>query len=1144
MTIFNGIYDNCIYGTGMPIICTACGGIKLLKDLKELAEYDQSTSTNYPIFLNDNEDHPVQNRESLENSSEENVEPPQNSDIHQLIEECSVEVPEEQKQKIEDTMFDLVTICHHKQFLFIHDDIDNLIESALDSKLLSINSIKSQRLDKKEQEVKIVEEQPAERRNLTPILSTKELENSLSMGYEHLSITPETKSDEVTESNAKNLLPIPSECEVALEDKRECTVPISENFPDCDNHSDTFSDSKINDDISVYDDDFEDIEYVEASLLDSEIFSIEEENGIEEENVVQREEEEVDLEDISQVQDVVIREKLFSITRLISNIKSLNDNSTPDRVFNSFESDNSLLDNFLPEFETFCDKSEETRSGNTTHANYSLPEYDLFCFEIEHDQERLINLVKNDNSDSSNDPLLEEVDLFLSDNSIPPGIENVVDDPEGDICFLEELLIDDSILSHESFDNFEENPSIPRPPPEPPDDNFDLESEVISAVMEDNDEPDEYFNPGREIFVSTNIKDVDYFPFMFVIRIFLPYLILSEISPLLLFAESEDTIFDPAQSRFSFPFALPKDELIQGSSRAHDSDYPPMVEDFLCRILSWFPRPSTDIPEADMPPRKKACLTAPALGFEIRESFAAGAIVDKMMRIALNTLEGVNERVTELDTTVRQRTDEFEVRFEDTQFNRALLRARVNTLFRDRPDHRHTSMLMDREAMYSREAWTFSMDRSSAIAAHVRTLETQVVALITQTTSLQTQLTTALGRIELSLYGMLSNMENGTQEKNHERNNTATTTTPTTTITNAQLQALINRGVAAELAERDADRSRNGDNNNDSGTGGRRKMTTPRECSYTDFLKCQPMSFQGTKGVVKFASCTLQGSALTWWNSHIRVVGPDVAYEMPWAALKRMITDKYCPSGEIQKLESRYWNLKVKGVDLLNYNHLFQELALMCDRMFPEESAKVEKYIGGLPNIIHGSVKASKPQSMQEAIKFATEMMDKKMLTLVERQAEYKRKFDDTSRNTQHQQQPPKRNNVARAYTATQGDRKPYGGTKPLCPKCNYHHDRPCAPKCTNCKKIDHLARDCKGRRHYKSDFPKLKNGNQGNRARNGNAVARAYAVGTAGTNPNSNVVTGTFLLNNRNALVLFDTGAERSFVSMACCYQELDLLP
>nr|GFA26392.1 hypothetical protein [Tanacetum cinerariifolium] len=256
-----------------------------------------------------------------------------------------------------------------------------------------------------------------------------------------------------------------------------------------------------------------------SSLLDSEIVSIEEENGVEEENVVQQEEKEVDFEDISQIQDVVLREKLLSITRLISNIESLNNNPTPDR----------------------------TRSGNTTHANYSLPEYDSFCFEIEPDQERLINLAENDVPDnSSNDPILEEVDLFLSDDSIPPGIENVADDPEGDICFLEELLINDSILSHESSDsNFEDNLSNLRPPLEPSDDNFDLEPEVISAVMEDIDEPDEHFDIGGEIFVSTKIEDFDYFPFMFVIRIFLPYLILPEISPLLLSVKSEDTIFDP-----------------------------------------------------------------------------------------------------------------------------------------------------------------------------------------------------------------------------------------------------------------------------------------------------------------------------------------------------------------------------------------------------------------------------------------------------------------------------------------------------------------------------------------------------------------------------------------------------------------------
>nr|GEW61968.1 hypothetical protein [Tanacetum cinerariifolium] len=212
--------------------------------------------------------------------------PPQDSNIHQLIEECSVEVSEEQKQKMKDTMIELVKICQEKEFLCIHDNVEDLIESALNSKLLLIN-LNSQRLDKKEQKVKNVVEQPAERRNLAPILSTEEPEHSLSMGYEHLSITFEMEYDEVTKSNAENLLPIPSECEVTLEDKKECDVPIFENSPICDDHSEIFSDFKIDDNISVYDDDFKDMKYVEASLSDPEIVSVEEENGVEEENVVQ-----------------------------------------------------------------------------------------------------------------------------------------------------------------------------------------------------------------------------------------------------------------------------------------------------------------------------------------------------------------------------------------------------------------------------------------------------------------------------------------------------------------------------------------------------------------------------------------------------------------------------------------------------------------------------------------------------------------------------------------------------------------------------------------------------------------------------------------------------------------------------------------
>nr|GEV54383.1 hypothetical protein [Tanacetum cinerariifolium] len=206
--------------------------------------------------------------------------------------------------------------------------------------------------------------------------------------------------------------------------------------------------------------------------------------------------------------------------------------------------------------------------------------------EVDFDQEKEIRLVENFSYDNSSprppkelnteivdtiaeflspslipvkdgDSHMEEIDLFLAtDDLMPPGIENDEYESEGDIYFLEEMFSNDPIplLENKSFnfDHYDE-PSFPCPPPEPPDVEvfFDFKpdsGELISAVMNNIDEliEDKCFDPGGgEIDVFTNVKDDDYFPFIFVIRIFLPYLIYLEVSPLLLFTGSEDTIFDP-----------------------------------------------------------------------------------------------------------------------------------------------------------------------------------------------------------------------------------------------------------------------------------------------------------------------------------------------------------------------------------------------------------------------------------------------------------------------------------------------------------------------------------------------------------------------------------------------------------------------
>ncbi|GJW31825.1 reverse transcriptase domain-containing protein [Tanacetum coccineum] len=511
--------------------------------------------------------------------------------------------------------------------------------------------------------------------------------------------------------------------------------------------------------------------------------------------------------------------------------------------------------------------------------------------------------------------------------------------------------------------------------------------------------------------------------------------------------------------------------------------------------------------------------------------------------IAPVTLEGVNTRVTELAAVQEQDTQDIYAVIEDAQDRQTRIFQSVEALIDDRQYHYETARLLDQEALVSREAWAHSMGLSSAVHYELQGYRTHawmqdhridaqdslIAALTAQVSSLQGHLATALGEIRAlqardqaradapegtasTAVGLVfsflvsDNHNNMPPRRSSATARAVAAARAAAPMTAVVVEQLIEARVSAALSNQETLRNStngHGDESYNFSIGNRGTTRTPRECTYKDFLNCHPLNFKGTEGVVT----------------------QDVAYAIDWKTLKKMMTVKYCPRGEIKKLEIELWNLKVKGTDITSYTLHFQELTLMCGRMFPEESDEFEKYVGGLPDMIRGIVMSYRPQTMEEVIEFANDQIDQKLITLTERQAEQKRKLEYNVGKNQGYQQQNKRQNTRRAYTARPGKKREYTGSLPLSSSPNGNNNNRGSSGATQNAVTCY---ECGVHGYYKRDCPKLKNGNYGNQRRNGGAPAKVYVVGNVGTNLDSNVVTGTFLLNNRYASILFDTGADR----------------
>nr|GEU97413.1 hypothetical protein [Tanacetum cinerariifolium] len=337
---------------------------------------------------------------------------------------------------------------------------------------------------------------------------------------------------------------------------------------------------------------------------------------------------------------------------------------------------------------------------------------------------------------------------------------------------------------------------------------------------------------------------------------------------------------------------------------------------------------------------------------------------------------------------------------------------------------------------------------------------------------------------------------------------------PSSELRESPRDLYVDAAIAAERARQanvtnDASRSRL--------VRGQDAAPAVRECTFSRFMKCNPAVFHGIEGAcelqiwfkktksvfeisecaegkkVKFSAATLEGPALTWWKTKVATMGLETVNQMPWTKMKQLMTGEFCPIEEVQRMKHELWNLKV------------------------------DAYIRGLTKNIKGEVTSSKPANLNKVVCMAHKLMEQKLQARDARILKgKKRKWEslegsnssgkgnqrDKSRHTLQNSQ--KKGN-AQAMVTT-----PTDGKLPLCEQCFTRHVGQCMIKCYKCGKVGHKARNRCPKKVKQEEVRK--------------ARGRAYAI--KDVEPQGlNVVTGTFMLNNRYAFVLSDSGSDMSFM-------------
>nr|GFA77426.1 hypothetical protein [Tanacetum cinerariifolium] len=280
-------------------------------------------------------------------------------------------------------------------------------------------------------------------------------------------------------------------------------------------------------------------------------------------------------------------------------------------------------------------------------------------------------------------------------------------------------------------------------------------------------------------------------------------------------------------------------------------------------------------------------------------------------------------------------------------------------------------------------------------------------------------------------------------------------TNPQPTVTQEAVDQLVRDGIEAAIRNK-RERVRREATRAGGPAGGPVTAPMARGCSFVGFIKCGPMQFYGTEGAirlvcwfekientfeisecaegrkVKFATTTLYSRALTWWNSQVATLGREVTNGRPRAEVKQMMTDEFCPTEEVQRLEDELRHLKLRDMNIAAYTERFNELALL----YPDAlnyTSKNERIAEGLKRKWENNNQGNNNNNYNRGI--------------------YRN-------NNHHNQNNNRRQNNARALTTAQNAGANQTGVAPKCNRCGRCHFDQCPPKCENCGIIGHKVKD------------------------------------------------------------------------------------